>query len=213
MPHAMLELESVEACREGRVVLANVRLSIAAGEHVAITGPNGAGKSTLLQVLAGLLIPSSGVARIAGRNPADLDVRRRASLLPQDAPLLTRTVRRDVELPLKLRAVAASERRSRAEAALVRAGAAHLADRASGMLSGGEARRVALARALVADPEVLLLDEPFAAIDGKSRIELLDGLLSHARSRGTTLVLVTQDDSEAMRAASRIIAMRDGRLV
>ena len=207
-----LALEGVEVRRAERTVLSVPVLSIPAGEVLAVMGPNGAGKSTLLHVLAGLLSPARGLARIGGA-PADrIEPRRRLSLLPQDSPLFSGTVFANVELPLRLRRIpSAPDRERRVDAALEMTGAASLKGRAAHALSGGEARRVAIARALVSQPEALLLDEPYAALDSEVRSTLSRALASYAREHEMTLVIVTQD-ADDVRIADRVLVVRDGQI-
>ena len=207
-----LGLTDIELQRAGRLILRVPSLAIAAGESVAIVGPNGAGKSTLLAILAGLERPARGAARVDGQAATALAARRRVALMPQDAPLLEGSVARNVERPLALRVVAGRERRRRAAAILERMGLAALAGRPGKALSGGEARRVALARALVAEPEALLLDEPFNGVDDPARELLVAEIRAGARASGRTLVLVTQRRDEALRLATRLIVLWGGEI-
>jgi molybdopterin-binding protein len=205
-----LNVDGVEIRRGGRVVLGVPSFAVAPGEALAIVGPNGAGKSTLLAVLAGLETPAVGRARIGDAAASTLSSRRRVSLLPQDAPLLCGTVARNVERPLALRGVPGPERRRRVAALLERMGLSPLTLRRSDQLSGGEARRVALARALVTDPEALLLDEPFNGLDDPSRERLVADIRESARTTPRTLVLVTQRRDEALRLAPRVAVLWSG---
>jgi len=207
-----LHIEGVEVRRANRLVLRIPSLAIAPGEALAVVGPNGAGKSTLLSVLAGLEHPTTGSARIADGLATLLPARRRVSLLPQDAPLLSGNVQGNVEQPLALRGVAKPERRSRASALLERMGLAHLAKRHAAQLSGGESRRVALARALATEPEALLLDEPFNGIDDPSRELLVADIRASVRATERTLVLVTQRRDEALRLATRLAIVWEGEI-
>ena len=156
----------------GRAVLDGVDLELRRGETVALLGPNGAGKSTLLAVLAGLTSPQRGSVERTGTVAAAL----------QGAALAGRTAVANVELALAWWGVPRSARPARARAALAAAGAAALADRPARALSGGEARRVHLARALAVAPDVLLLDEPFAGLDPGTRADLLGDSLDALRS-------------------------------
>ncbi len=205
-----LRLDGVAHGRAGRPVLDLASLAIAPGESLAIVGPNGAGKSTLLALLAGLEAPSHGAARIGELPATRLEARRRIALMPQDAPLLEGTVAANVERPLALRGVAARERRRRVGALLERMGLGALAGRSGKALSGGEARRVALARALVTEPEALLLDEPFNGVDDPARERLVAEIRAGVRAAGRTLVLVTQRRDEALRLATRLIVLWQG---
>jgi molybdopterin-binding protein len=183
-------------------VVCSEQLAIARGEVIAILGPNGSGKSTLLQALAGLRLLEHG------------DIERFGSVgyLPQRPVLFSGTVLRNVCLPLKLRRVAQAVAREKASDSLRAFGIEHLAGRQSRALSGGEARRVALARVLVHDPDILLLDEPFGGLDAPTKERLLEdvGILTRSGERAT--VLVTHDREEAVALADRIIVMADGRV-
>jgi len=212
MAGVQLTAAGLELRRGDRRVLAVDSLSVAPGEALGILGPNGAGKSTLLALLAGLEAPSAGQALIGGETATLLSARRRVSLLPQDAPMLAGTVTSNVERPLALRGVAGPERRRRALAALERVGMAALAKRSAATLSGGESRRVALARALVSEPDALLLDEPFNAVDEPTREALLAEVRAQVRDHGRTMVVVTQRRDEALRIASRLALLWEGRI-
>ena len=211
MPGAELRLDGAVVRRGGAVVLRVPSLVVAAGEALAVVGPNGAGKSTLLALLAGLEPPARGRALIGGAPACALAARRRVALLPQDAPMLSGTVAENVARPLALRGVGGAERRRRTDVLLERLGLRHLADRRAGRLSGGEARRVALARALVTEPEALLLDEPFGGVDDPTRDRLVAELAAFARD-GRTIVLVTQHRDEALRLAGRLAIAWGGAL-
>jgi ABC-type Fe3+/spermidine/putrescine transport system ATPase subunit len=215
---AVLTAERVAHRRAGRDVLAVDELTVAQGERLAVLGPNGAGKTTLLRLLAAVEAPTSGRVLVDGDDPARLRgrellaLRRRTSYLPQQPALLTGTVRRNVELPLAWRKLGRAAQRDRAMAALDRLGVAHLAGRRAQMLSGGEAQRVALARALVTGPDVLLLDEPAAALDADARAGFLADVAHALADRRTTVVHVTHRAEEAMRLADRVAVLVDGRL-
>ncbi len=206
-----LALGGVEVRRGGRLVLRIPSLSVPAGEALAVLGPNGAGKSTLLSILAGIERPAAGSATIGGEAADRLAARRRVALVPQDAPMLAGTVRENVALPLTLRGVASAERHRRAQAALERMGVGGLAGRPAAAVSGGEARRVALARAMVTEPDALLLDEPFAALDPPTRERLLADVAG-LRGAGATLVVVTQSRDEALRLGERWALVWDGEI-
>ncbi len=206
------EIEGLEVTRGARTVLRVPSLSIAPGETLAIVGPNGAGKSTLLSILAGLEAPSRGQVRIGGNAAERLAARRRVALLPQDAPMLAGSVASNIAAPLALRGISRAESLSRASALLERMGLSPLAARQAAQLSGGEARRVALARALVTEPEALLLDEPFNGVDDPARELLVADILASVRLAQRTLILVTQRRDEALRLATRLVVMWNGEL-
>ena len=207
-----LAVEGLEVRRGDRVVLRVPSLAVAPGEALAILGPNGAGKSTLLSILAGIEDPTTGHARIGESAASLLAARRRVSLLPQDAPMLSGSVEGNVERPLALRGGQGSDRRRRVAAVLERMGLSHFATRHAAQLSGGEARRVALARALVTDPEALLLDEPFNGVDDPARELLVADIRASIQATQRTLVLVTQRRDEALRLATRLAVVWDGEI-
>ncbi|MCX7622178.1 MAG: ABC transporter ATP-binding protein [Thermomicrobium sp.] len=212
---AVFELTAVSYAYHGRIVaLDGVDLTVRAGETLVVLGPNGSGKSTLLKVLDGLYRPTSGRFLAFGRDvTAAADdpelgywLHRRVGLVFQepDVQLFSPTVFDDVAFgPLQLgwppEQVRASVTRVLAELRL-----AHLADRAPYELSGGEKKRVALATVLVMEPEVVLLDEPTANLDPRSRAELID-LLAALQARGRTLVIATHELDLAALLATRVV--------
>ena len=157
---SVLRLRDVRHRRGGRQVLAINALDLDAGERVAVLGPNGAGKTTLLRLLAALDTPTAGSVELDAVSTAGADVRlrQRIGYATQRPGLLSTSVIRNVELPLRWRGLDRATRRSAAQVALERLGVARLADRKALSLSGGEAQRVSLARALAVDPQLLLLD-------------------------------------------------------
>jgi tungstate transport system ATP-binding protein len=205
-------LQDVCVRRGGREVLRVDRLHVAAGEVLAVLGPNGAGKSTLLHVCGFLLAPSAGNVLLDGAPVAGtpLAARRRATLLLQTPMLLDRSVIANVELGLRLRGIVRSERKGRARDWLSRFEIGHLAERSARELSGGEAQRVALARALAFEPEIVLLDEPFTALDQPTRESLVSNAVAELRRLGSTTIFVTHDRLEAIHLADRLLVMVDG---
>ena len=208
----VLKLSNVCHVRGGREVLAIDALELEAGDRLAVLGPNGAGKTTLLRLLAGLEAPSAGRSELEGVPVAgaDLDVRRRIGYATQRPGLLSTSVIRNVELPLRWRGLAPSARRATALAALERLHVAHLAQRKALSLSGGEAQRVSLARALAVDPQVLLLDEPASGLDAEAHRAFFDDLEAALADRATTVVHVTHRADEALLLADRIAVLTDG---
>jgi ABC-type sulfate/molybdate transport systems ATPase subunit len=208
----VLKLRGVRHIRGGREVLTIDALELQAGERLAVLGPNGAGKTTLLRLLAGLEAPSAGSVEFEGVQVAgaDLDLRRRIGYATQRPGLLSTTAVRNVELPLRWRGLDAASRRQAALAALERLNVAHLAERRALSLSGGEAQRVSLARALAIEPQVLLLDEPAAGLDAEAHRTFFDDLESALADRATTVVQVTHRADEALRLADRIAVLVDG---
>jgi len=197
-----LRARGAGVARAGVEVVRGVDLDLNIGEVVVLIGPNGAGKSTLLYALAGLLQLTRGAVERRGQVAAAL----------QAPALARRSARANVETALRWWGVPRAQRRERALAALSAIGARHLADRPAGALSGGEARRVHLARGLALQSDALLLDEPFAGLDPPTRAELLyDAASALRRPRGATLVVV-HDRAEAWALADRVLVMLDGRI-
>lgn len=214
-------VDLVRRHRQGDVVvpaLRGVSLTVAGGELVAVVGPSGSGKSTLLHLLAGVDVPDAGRVVVAGAalhalsEDARAAIRRRTIGLVFQAcnlvPLLTAL--ENVALPLLLDGEPPRRARARALAALAAVGLAERAARTPDRLSGGEAQRVAVARALVADPPLVLADEPTGSLDAKSAEGVLT-LLRDATAGGTAIVLVTHDPRAAARA-DRVIRLVDGRI-
>ena len=208
----VLRLRGLRHRRGGQEVLAIDELDLGEGERLAVLGPNGAGKTTLLRLLAALETPTVGTVEIDGVRTTDAgpDLRRRIGYATQRPGLLSTSVIRNVELPLRWRGVERSARRSAALAALGRLNVAALADRKAMSLSGGEAQRVSLARALALDPRVLLLDEPAAGLDAEARQAFFDDLEAALSSRTTTAVHVSHRAEEALRLADRVAVLVDG---
>ena len=214
-PH--VQVNGLVVRRGGRVVLEVESLELRRGEILALVGPNGAGKSTLITALALLERPVAGTITLDG-TPVDwrrglLAARRRLSIVFQEALLFDTTVADNVATGLKLRGVPTREREPLVGRWLDRLGIAHLAGRQARTLSGGEAQRTSLARALAIAPDLLLLDEPFAALDAPTREALGDDLLPLLRETATTTVLVTHDRDEALEMGDRLGVILDGRLV
>jgi sulfonate transport system ATP-binding protein len=201
----MLEISGIgKTYANGTVAIRDVTLAIKEGEIAAVVGGSGCGKSTLLRLLSGLDRPTQGFVQVDGAiitqpHPAVGIVFQEPRLLPW------LSVADNVSFGLE--GVPKKERKERIEAALLRVGLADYAKRWPRELSGGQGQRVAIARALVARPSVLLLDEPFSALDAFTRAELQDHLLELWEDTQPTLVLVTHDIEEAVVLASRIVVM------
>jgi len=191
----------------GPLVLDDVSLSIAPGEFVCLLGASGCGKSTLLNIIAGLENPSSGTVSVASGN---------AAVMFQEAALFPwLTARKNVEIALRLRGVPRTARRSTALELLDVVNLADAAEKRPHELSGGMRQRVALARSLAQDRPVLLMDEPFAALDAITRDLLHEELESVWRATGRTIVFVTHNVREAARLGQRVLLMssRPGRVI
>ena len=219
---AALELRDVwKRYRQGgeeQVALAGVSLQVGLGEVVAVVGPSGSGKSTLLHVAGGLDEPDEGTVVVGGTDLRGLGAGARARLRRRSVGFVFQffqlipslTAAENVELPLLFegdRHAAATAR-----AVLASVGLAAKATRRPAELSGGEMQRVAVARALVADPPLVLADEPTGNLDSATGTQVLDLLVSQVRDRGAAMVLVTHDPKAAARA-DRVVAVRDGRIV
>jgi NitT/TauT family transport system ATP-binding protein len=195
--------------------LSGVSLEIKPGRFVVLVGPSGCGKSTLLMMLAGLLRPTSGSILINGA-PIDKPDPDRVGVVFQEASLFPwLTAEENVEFPLALRAIAKPERRAKAEDALKLVGLEGFGKRHPHELSGGMKQRVSIARGLVQDPPVLLMDEPFAALDEQTRMTMGDELLRIWAATGKTVVFVTHSLTEAVYLADEVVVMsaRPGRIV
>ena len=187
-------------------VLDGISLEVARGKFVAVIGPSGCGKSTLLQMAAGLLRPTRGGVRHRGR--AIDAVNREVGFVPQQAQLFPwKTLSENVELPLLLRGVAAVERRTRVAAALEAVGLAGFEKYYPGQLSGGMQKRGSIARTLVYRPDVILMDEPFGALDAQTRMVMQDDLQALSRDAGATILFVTHDITEAVLLADNVAIM------
>lgn len=201
----------------GTKALAAVDLEVAAGEFLALVGPSGCGKSTLLRVIAGLLAPSSGTAELAGRDCGrERREKQDISFVFQSPTLLPwRTVEKNVRLPLELQRRPLADSRERVEQLLELVGLQDFRRSYPHQLSGGMQMRLSLARALVTNPKILLLDEPFGALDDMTRQRLNEELLALWRRDGFTAIFVTHNVSEAAFLSDRVVVMsaRPGRVV
>jgi NitT/TauT family transport system ATP-binding protein len=211
----LLSLHGVgKAFPNGTLALSNLDFEIRAGEFVSLLGPSGCGKSTALRIIAGLTAPSQGsvewpeAAKYAER-------RGRIGFVFQEPTLMPwASVFKNVALPLALKGVAAKTISAQVAAALDRVGLAKFADAFPRELSGGMRMRVSIARALVTEPQLLLMDEPFAALDEITRFKLNNDLLQVWQATGTTVVFVTHSVFESVYLSSRILVMtaRPGRI-
>lgn len=213
-PRSLISLSGVaKTYGSGTLALQGVSAEIARGSFVSLVGPSGCGKSTLLRIVAGLIEPSSGTLTwpaTGAMRPADI------GFVFQDATLMPwARVFENVYLPLKLRGVSRDAARPRIMDALARVGLADFATAFPRELSGGMKMRVSIARALVTRPPVLLMDEPFAALDEFTREKLDDDLLDLWRGQGWTVVFVTHSVYESVYLSERVLVMgaRPGRIL
>lgn len=211
-----IKLDSVSFAFGANTVLNNIDLHIEAGSIVALLGPSGCGKSTLLRLLAGLTVPASGEIRFGDRLVAKAGwgmapEQRDIGMVFQDYALWPHmTVAQNIAFPLRMRGVPRGERQTRVNAALERVGLTGFAERKPSGLSGGQQQRVALARAIVAEPRVLLFDEPLSNLDSELRESLCIEMSRLLRQLGITAVYVTHDRREAELLADRIVHLSAG---
>ena len=213
----LLEARNLSVMRGGVQVLDIPSLVLYDKGVLSLIGPNGAGKSTLLLTLAGLLQPATGEIRYrgdvitGGRSPHVY--RRRLAMVFQEPLLFDATVFDNVAAGLKIRGMARNGIRDRVMHTLGLFNILHLADRSARKLSGGEAQRTSLARAFAIQPEMIFLDEPFAALDPPTRLGLTEDLERILQKTGTTAILATHDQLEALRLSDRMAVMNGGRIV
>ena len=216
MGEPLVRVEDLVVRRGPRTVLTVPALDVRRGESLALIGPNGAGKSTLLLALALLLPPSQGQVRFEGEavtRSTDLtQLRRRMAVVFQEPLLVDQSVWDNVALGLRLRGLRGAEVERRVTPWLERLGIADLARRSARGLSGGEAQRTSLARAFALQPDLLLLDEPFAALDAPTRAGLVEQVGEIVRDMGLTTVMVTHDRDEALALGDRLAVLIGGRL-
>lgn len=207
----MLEVRDVTVSFGDRTVLDAASLTVEDGEIVALLGPSGSGKSTLLRVIAGIVTPGAGSIRLDGREVRAVPTHRRGvGMVFQDEQLFPHLdVGANVSFGLRMAGVPTPERRRRSDDLLATVGLSGFADRSIERLSGGEAKRVALARSLAPEPRVLLLDEPLSGLDQDLRIRLAEELAAILRATGTTSVWVTHDVDEAAQVADRVVQLGD----
>lgn len=195
--------------------LTDINLSIASGEFVSLIGPSGCGKSTLLRLIANLLEPTSGELVVNGKSAKQARLDQDYGMAFQQSGLFEwRTVAKNIELPLELKGWDKTERQARATEMLELVKLSDFANHFPWQLSGGMQQRVAIARALAVHPSLLLMDEPFGALDEMTREHMQSELLSICRTSGTTVVFVTHSIPEAVYLSNRVVVMspRPGRV-
>jgi putative spermidine/putrescine transport system ATP-binding protein len=210
----ILELDRVGKHFASHAAVEDFSLAVAKGEFVSLLGPSGCGKTTTLQMIAGFLDPSQGAIRLEGRDLVAVPPAKRGlGIVFQSYALFPHmTAAENVGFGLEMRKVGRAEREERVRAALTMVGLAGYEDRHPRRMSGGQQQRVALARALVIRPSVLLLDEPLSNLDAKMREDMQIELRQIQRNLGTTTLLVTHDQIEAMSLSNRIVVMSKGRI-
>ena len=206
----MLALTDITLNYEGRTILDNASLSVARGEIVSLVGPSGSGKTTLLRVIAGLEQPSQGTVVIDNKLMTGIPTHKRdVGLVFQDNQLFPHLcVFDNIAYSLRVKRVSKALQIEKVNEMLSLIGMEDLTRRDVGQLSGGEAKRIAVARALVADPFILLLDEPLTGLDAELRDRLLEDMGALLRARRTTVVHVTHDHNEATRLSNRVVDVR-----
>ncbi|BAL74352.1 ABC transporter ATP-binding protein [Bradyrhizobium cosmicum] len=211
---AYLELDRVAKQFGAQTVVDDFSLSVGKGEFISFLGPSGCGKTTTLQMIAGFLDPTRGAILLEGKDLAAIHPAKRGlGIVFQSYALFPHmTAAENVAFGLEMRKVTRSERAERVRAALAMVGLAGYEDRHPRRMSGGQQQRVALARALVIKPSVLLLDEPLSNLDAKLREEMQIELRQIQRTIGTTTILVTHDQNEAMSLSDRIVVMSQGKI-
>lgn len=209
-----LEIEHISVAYDADRVLENLSLTVAEGEFLSLLGPSGCGKSTLLKTIAGILIPSQGRIRLGDADITRLPVHKRGTVVVfQDVRLFPHmTILDNVAFPLKMQGVDKKSRRASAAALLEKVQMQGLGHRLPGELSGGQQQRVALARALAAKPRLLLLDEPFSALDENLREEMRSLVTQLHREFAMTTILVTHDREEALSMSHRVAMMFGGKI-
>ena len=197
------------------VALTDINLSIASGEFVSLIGPSGCGKSTLLRLIANLIEPSGGSLVVNGKTPQQARLDQDYGMAFQQSGLFEwRTVSKNIELPLELKGWDKARRRERALEMLELVKLPEFSEHYPWQLSGGMQQRVAIARALAVHPSLLLMDEPFGALDEMTREHMQSELLNICRAQGTTVVFVTHSIPEAVYLSNRVVVMspRPGRI-
>lgn len=210
-----LNIEHLQVNIGKQVILPDLFLDVEEGDFISLLGPSGCGKSTLLKAIAGICPAASGRIMLDGRDITDLPAHKRNTVIVfQDMRLFPNmSAEENVAYPLKIRGVSAEERRREAEKLLADVQLEGMGKRRVHQLSGGQQQRIALARALAARPEVLLLDEPFSALDEHLRDGMRRLVKDLHRKFHMTTILVTHDRQEAMSMADRAAVMMDGRIL
>jgi tungstate transport system ATP-binding protein len=205
-----LQLDDIRFAANGREIIPRLSHRFEAGLLTMIIGPNGAGKSLLLRICHGLVVPHSGSVQWQG--PQGDNPQRHQAMVFQKPVMMRRSVLANVEYPLKLRGVGAAERRTRAMGALERTGLAGLAETPATVLSGGEAQKLALARAWVMEPDVLFLDEPTASLDPAGTREV-ENLIRAIHQAGTKIIMTSHRADQVRRLGDEVVFIHAGRIL
>ena len=210
-----LTIENLSAGYDTGVVLKNLSIGVAEGEFLSLLGPSGCGKTTLMKTIAGILPAAEGKILLDGRDITNLPIQKRGTVIVfQDMRLFPHmSVAENVAFPLKMQGVPKAERLKIAGELLEKVQMGEYASRRPAALSGGQQQRVALARALAAKPKLLLLDEPFSALDENLREDMRALVLELRQEFHMTVILVTHDREEALSMSDRIALMFDGKLI
>ncbi|MGP4017075.1 ABC transporter ATP-binding protein [Saccharopolyspora sp. 5N708] len=207
-----LRLTDVRKSLGGKEIVRGIELRTEPGEFLTLLGPSGCGKTTTLNIVAGHLLPDSGVVEVDGRELTNTPPHRRTmGMVFQSYALFPHmTIADNVGFGLRMRGTGRAERARKVAEALAMVGLDGMAERYPRQLSGGQQQRAALARALVVEPDLLLLDEPFSNLDAQLRVRLRDEVVALQRRIGTTTILVTHDQEEALAVSDRIAVMDQG---
>ena len=215
----LFQLENIFKTYDKNTVLQNIHLTIESGTAYAIIGPSGAGKSTLLRLLNLLEPPTSGKIYYQGQELTSaaesvlLPKRRQMTMVIQNSQMLAGTVADNIKIGLKLRGLSHSAIQKKTEQALDFVGLAHFANRKANTLSGGELQRIALARAIALEPEVLFLDEPTANLDPQN-VAMVESLIMDIQKQfSTTVIIVTHNLFQAKRIADEVLFMHQGKII
>ena len=210
----MLDIDAIKKSYSGSIAVSGASFSVGHGELICLLGPSGCGKSTLLRVIAGLTEADTGAIRIEGADVTALAANKRPTAMVFQSHALWNhmTVAQNIGFGLRVRGLPKTEIAEKTAGVLNLVGLGGFGVRLPAELSGGQAQRVALARCLVVEPKVLLMDEPFSALDAHLRKNLREELKSLQRRLQLTTIFVTHDQEEAMELADRIVVMRAGRV-
>jgi predicted ABC-type transport system involved in lysophospholipase L1 biosynthesis ATPase subunit len=218
MPDPLVRTTDLHKSYGSVSVLRGVTLDVPSGERVSVLGKSGSGKSTLLHLIGGLDVPTSGQIIVAGLDLGAISRNERAEFRLSSVGIIfqafhlipNRSAVENVELPMTFAGISVRQRRRQAAAALDAVGLGHRLKHRPAELSGGERQRVAVARALVNRPRLLLADEPTGNLDSATGAEVMEEILRQVKSIGATLMLVTHDEELAARSSDRVLHMQDG---